>query len=883
MRRGLVSTYRLQLTPDFGFAAAAALADYLGRLGVSHLYASPYLQAARGSQHGYDVVDPTRVNEELGGAAGHRVLVQALGEHDLGQVLDIVPNHMSIGSAENAWWRDVLENGPSSLYASYFDVDWEHPEARLQNKVLLPVLGDHYGRVLEAGEIRLRRDGEEFQLAYHEHRFAVAPRPLGELLRGAAARAEHDELGFIAGGLSRLPLPTATDRDSTRRRHRDKQVLLRLLNELLAREPALAAAVDEELDRINENVDELDAFIDRQNYRLSYWRSAGRDLGYRRFFDINTLVGLRVEDEAVFEETHRLVLGWVREGVLDGLRIDHPDGLRDPESYLRRLRGAAPAAWIVVEKILEPDERLPATWPVDGTTGYDFLNTVGGVLLDPRGEEPLTRLYASFTGETTDYHALVREKKHQVLHDVLGSDVNRLTELMLRICERHRRYRDFTRHEVHEVIREVVACFPVYRSYVNAETGRLSREDRQAIQAAVAGARAARDDLDPELIGFLEELLSLRWEGELESELAMRFQQLTSPAMAKGAEDTAFYSFNRFVALNEVGGDPSRFGLQVEEFHEAMLERQARAPQAMLTTSTHDTKRGEDVRARLWLLAEIPDRWEQAVERWSALAERHRTGALPDRNTEYLLYQTLVGAWPIGVERLTSYMEKAVREAKVHTSWTRQDQEYEAAVMHLARGVLKDEELRASIEEFVRPLVGPGRVNALAQLLVKLTAPGIPDLYQGTELWESSLVDPDNRRPVDFARRRHLLERLDETPVADPATDEEGVSKLRLAARALALRRQRPEAFGTEATYRPLAASGPFAGHLVAFTRSETVAAVAPRWPLARPDGWEETAVELPPGRWRHVVTGAGGIGGPAQIGALLADFPVALLAREEE
>jgi (1->4)-alpha-D-glucan 1-alpha-D-glucosylmutase len=881
MRGETRATYRVQVHAGFTFDDAAAIADYLAELGISHLYSSPYLQARRGSTHGYDVVNHQWVNEELGGGEAHVRLCNTLQKHGLGQVLDVVPNHMAITGQENPWWWDVLENGPSSRYAAYFDVDWDPPEARLHNTVLLPVLGDHYGRVLEAGELRLERQNASFTIHYYDHLFPVGPRSLDSLLGIAAERCQSDTLAFIADALAWLPLSTATDWASVQRRHRDKEVLRGQLTQLLAEQPEVAAAIDTIIAEVNANPDALDALLERQNYRLAFWRAAARDLGYRRFFDINTLVALRMEDERVFADTHALVLRWLAAGVLDGLRIDHPDGLRDPEMYCRWLHQACPQAWIVVEKILEPGERLPDTWPVAGTTGYDFLNRVGGLFVDPAGEQPLTELYTAFTGESSDYVALMREKKHQALRELLGSDVNRLTALFVAICERFRRHRDYTRHELHEVLREVIACFPIYRTYVQAETGRVSDDDTHYINEAVERAKGNRPDLDEVLFDFLRDLLSLRIRGAPETELVMRFQQLTGPTMAKGVEDTVFYCFNRLISLNEVGGDPSRFGVALEEFHQACLEAQQRWPQAMLATSTHDTKRSEDVRVRIHLLSEIPERWGEAVQRWAALNDRYRRAGWPDRNAEYLLYQTLVGAWPIGVERATAYMEKAVREAKVHTSWTNINGAYEEALHAFVAAVLTDEAFLADLEAFVMPLVEPGRVNALSQTLIKLTAPGVPDLYQGTELWDLSLVDPDNRRPVDYNQRRRLLAKLlGATPEVIWAQREEGLPKLWVIRQALSLRRRQPELFGPRGDYQPLRARGARAEHVVAFARGTGAITVVPRLGLGLNGDWANTTLELPPGQWRNELTGDDTSGGMVRLADLFERFPVCLLAR---
>jgi (1->4)-alpha-D-glucan 1-alpha-D-glucosylmutase len=876
-----LSTYRVQLRAEFGFDDAVAIAGYLADLGISHLYSSPYLQAAKGSTHGYDVTDPTRVNEELGGEEAHARLCRALGEKGLGQVLDIVPNHMAITERSNTWWWDVLENGPSSRYAAYFDVDWKAPQERLRDTVLLPILGDHYGRVLENGELELVRRGGRFEIHYHEHRMPVAPRSLDTLIAGAARRCGSPDLAFIADSLGQLPLSTATDRESIARRHRDKEVLAGQLARLAQEKPEVERALDDAVAAVNADPDKLDELLQRQNYRLAFWRTAGQELDYRRFFDVHTLIGLRMEDERVFADTHALVLQWLRDGVLDGVRIDHPDGLRDPEEYLERLRDEAPEAWIVVEKILEPGEALRESWPVEGTTGYDFLNRAGGLLVDPEGEGPLTGLYRELTGEAADWNEMVREKKLLVLGELLASDVNRLAEVFLQVCERHRRYRDFTRFELRQALREVVASFPVYRTYARAEIGEVTDADRRYAGEAIEAAKARRPDLPADLFDFFRDLLLLEVRGPAESELVMRFQQLTGPAMAKGVEDTSFYNFHRLVSLNEVGGSPGEFGVSVEEFHRVSAEAQRLWPGAQLATSTHDTKRSEDVRARISLLSEIPERWGEVARRWFERNARHRRGDLPDRNAEYLLYQTLVGAWPISAERVNAYMEKAVREAKAHTSWTRNNAEYEEALRGFVDAVLADPGFVADLEGFVADLVGPGRINSLSQTLLKLTAPGVPDFYQGTEVWDLSLVDPDNRRPVDYELRRRLLADLERgmTPEEILARMDEGLPKLWLIRQGLHLRRRLPEAFRRD--YEPLRASGPRADHAVAFLRGGAVVAVAPRLPLRLGGDWGETVLELPPGSWRNELTGEEVEGGaPRTLSGLLARFPVALLSR---
>ena len=877
-----LSTYRVQLRPGFGFDEAAAIGGYLADLGITHLYSSPYLQAARGSTHGYDVVDPTRVNEELGGEEAHARFCRALGEKGLGQVLDIVPNHMAIKERRNVWWWDVLENGPASHYAFYFDVDWHPPQERLRNTVLLPILADHYGRVLEAGELKLVRRGGKFEIHYQDHRMPVAPPALDSLLAEAARRCGSPDLAFIADALGQLPLATAVDRESVARRHRDKEVLAGQLARLCEERPEIAAAVDAAVAELNADPDRLDELLQRQNYRPAFWRTAGHELDYRRFFDVHTLVGLRAEDERVFADTHALILRWLAEGVLDGVRVDHPDGLYDPRQYLDRLRAAAPEAWIVVEKILEPGERLRESWPVDGTTGYDFLNLAGGLFVDPAGEGPLTDLYVELTGQDAAWTELVREKKLLVLNELLASDVNRLAEVFLAVCERHRRHRDYTRFELRQAIREVAACFPVYRSYVRAAAGEVSPQDERSVEEAIAAAKSRRPDLSLELFDFFRDLLLLRIRGEAESELVMRFQQLTAPAMAKGVEDTAFYDFHRLISLNEVGGSPGAFGVSLDEFHRRCCEAGRLRPRSMLATSTHDTKRGEDVRARISVLSEIPEPWGRAVQRWREHNARHRRGDGPDRNIEYLLYQTLAGAWPLSVERAVAYMQKAAREAKVHTSWMQVNADYEAALEGFVRGILEDPEFTAGLESFVATAIEPGRINSLAQTLLKLAAPGVPDFYQGTEIWDLSLVDPDNRRPVDYGLRRRLLGELDRgmSPEEILGRMDEGLPKLWVIRQGLRLRCRRPAVFGPEGGYAPLYARGAGAEHAVAFLRGGEVAVVVPRLVIGLAGDWQDASIELPAGRWRNELTGEETGGGTLVLKKLLSRFPVALLAR---
>jgi (1->4)-alpha-D-glucan 1-alpha-D-glucosylmutase len=805
------ATYRLQLRPGFGFDEVAAVGPYLAALGVSHVYLSPILQAAPGSTHGYDVVDHARVNDELGGAEAHARMCLELGRAGLGQVVDVVPNHMSVASHENRWWWDVLENGPASRYAGHFDVDWNTTEARLKNKVLLPILGERYGAMLEKGDVRparegSARDGASFVVKVHDKKIPLSLPSLVEPLGRAAARTSSDELAFLADALSALPDPKGIDAGTAQRRDRDKAVIARHLGRVFEAAPEVADAVDAELAAIHADPERLDALLEQQNYRLAFWRAARHDLDYRRFFDVNTLAGLRMGEERVFQDTHGLVLSWAQEGVVDGLRIDHPDGLRDPEGYLRRLRQASPRAWIVVEKILEHEESLPESWPCDGTTGYDFAVRATGLQVDPAGEGPLTEAWAGFVGGDVprEWERLVRRKKRLVLRELFSADVGRLVALLVELCERDRRFRDYTRQELREPIEELLACLPVYRTYARGGEP-ASERDVKVVDFAVAAAKEERPQLDDGLLQFFRALLCGHGTGDLEQKVCSRFQQLSGAVMAKGCEDTAFYCHHRLVALNEVGGDPSRVGEPPAALHAWLAGIQARWPGTMLALSTHDTKRSADVRARLALLSECAPEWLEAARRWSAAAEKHRAGKWPDKGMEYLLWQTLVGAWPLPLERLGPVpREGRARGQAPHLVDDSVDEEYEAAVQAFAKGVMGDADLLADVKRFVDTLVGPGRTAALATQALQLCAPGVPDLYQGTEVWDLSLTDPDNRRAVDYDARRALLADLESASVEDAlARADEGAPKLWLISRVLGLRREHPEWFGAEAAYAP--------------------------------------------------------------------------------
>ncbi len=884
------STYRLQLHKDFTFDDAAAIADYLRALGISHVYSSPYLQAAPGSAHGYDVVSHQMVNEELGGAEGHDRFCKKLGEADLGQVLDIVPNHMSLGK-ENRYWWDVLENGTSSRYASFFDIDWQPQEERLRDKVLVPILSDQYGRVLQSGGIKVTRRGNKFQVECSGQTLPVAPTSLPVILARAAEYAKSDTLSFLAASFGRLPQPEYVDRRTILARHRDKVVLYGLLERLGNEELEIGGSIDQSVTELNGNMDGLDDFLNQQNYRLAYWKTADQQLSYRRFFDVNTLIGLRVERGYVFEETHALVIDWLKRGVIDGVRVDHPDGLRDPLEYMKRLRQHAPDAYVVGEKILEPGEFLRESWPIEGTSGYDFLNVAAGILVAPEGMVDLTSVYGEFTGQPTEFPAIGHEKKIAVSQEALGSDVNRLTSLFVEICEANRDRRDYTRTEVRRAIREVAACFGVYRTYVVPEREEITEEDRRHIEEATECAKSQRQDIDGGLFDFMRDVLTMTVQGKQESEFVMRFQQFTGPVMAKGVEDTAFYCFNRLTGMNEVGSDPGRNGLSVAEFHAYCTKMLATHPATLTTLSTHDTKRSDDVRARLAVLSEIPGRFGSAVQRWSRMNNAFRTGLrgsalMPDRNTEYLYYQTLIGAWPLPMDRAQAYMLKAVREAKQQTSWVANNSEFEEALRMFIELTLNYAPFLRELQQFVGRVQDAGRVNSLTQTLLKHTAPGVPDLYQGTELWDLSLVDPDNRRPVDYDVRKRLLCELKHMSGQDVAAQimlraDEGLPKLWTIHKALELRRERPECFGAEAEYTPLEVDGDKHDHVIAYLRGEDVVTVVPRLTLKLGGAWKDTIVVLPKGKWRNRLTGGSVEGGVITMKVLLKDFPVALLVRE--
>jgi (1->4)-alpha-D-glucan 1-alpha-D-glucosylmutase len=863
------ASYRLQLHPGFTFADAAAAVPYLRELGISHLYLSPVLEAAPGSTHGYDVVDPDRVSAALGGEAGFAALIEAARTAGLGILLDIVPNHMSIAGTANRWWVDVLENGSASYYAHYFDVDWGSGEDR----VLLPVLGERYGRALTSGALAIARSGAGFEVRVGELRFPLAPRTLGRIVRRAGERIADIELQFLGDALEELP--RTGQASARRRRHRDKRVLLGRLAQL---DGKVSAAIDAELAAINGDPVELDAILEAQNYRLAHWSVAGSQLSYRRFFDIASLVAIRNEEPDVLAASHHRIFGWLGDGTIDGVRVDHIDGLRDPATYLHRVRDAFPAEtapWIVVEKILGHGEQLPASWPVDGTTGYDFMEHVGALFVDRDGEAPLTETFRAYTGQPFDPAAESRRARLDVMSDALHSELARLTELAMRTCATSPACRDYTRAEVEATLAELLAGYPTYRTYLGGDRpGQASDPiDRERIARASEAARQARPDLDRDLIGFLEAALAFELATPESLELAHAAQQVSGPIVAKGDEDTLLYRQVRLLARCEVGADIATFAIGPEEVHARLAQG---PPRSLLATSTHDSKRGEDVRARLAVLSELPEAWTAAVWRWRERAQAGWGDAAPDRIFEYAMWQTLVGAWPLTLERAQRFAEKATREARLRTSWRRPDAAYEAARTRWLEAVYADRELVTDLAAFAATLRAHGDRNSLAQLLVKLTAPGIPDFYQGSELRDDALVDPDNRRPVDLVERARLLQDMTGAGPHDAVRDL-GLAKLWTIRRVLDLRALAPERFA--APYRALAASGTHAHRVFAFARGDDLVSVVPRLGV-RADTWRATTIVLGPGTWRDAISDLEVRGGEIAVAALWRALPIALLSR---
>jgi (1->4)-alpha-D-glucan 1-alpha-D-glucosylmutase len=948
------ATYRLQLNRDFTFARATAIVPYLAALGISHCYISPCLKARPGSMHGYDIVDHNSLNPEIGSPEDFDRFVDALHRNSMGLILDIVPNHMGVMGSDNAWWLDVLENGESSIYAGFFDIDWHPLKDELDGKVLIPVLHDHYGAVLESGELKLVFDSTrgEFNILYHEHRFPIDPREYPRILQqcsGALTRklGDHNadvlEFQSLVTAFGHLPGRQDVSGDYIAERNRDKELHKHRLAELCARHPEIASCIALVVEKVNgtpadsASFEELHELIKAQAFRLANWRVAADDINYRRFFDTNDLAGIRVENETVFEATHGFVLKLMADGKVDGLRIDHPDGLYDPGQYFELLKsGIAKATndfssterspcYVVIEKILTGSERLPIEWPVCGTTGYDFANLVNGLFVKPEAAKRLESIYRNFIDDELNVDDLAYRCRKLIIRVALASELSVLANQLSRIALTKRRTCDFTLNGLREALMEVLASFPVYRTYLSRRG--ISEKDALYIRIAVASAKRRSPVADITIFDFVRDALLTRIAENQDPDyrnavttFAMRFQQFTAPVMAKGLEDTAFYRYNRLVSLNDVGSDFHRFGTYVADFHSENQLRFRDWPHSMLATSTHDSKRSEDVRSRINVLSEIPELWGLRVREWrrfnrglkSPVDDRYA----PSPNDEYLLYQTLVGAWPSEPlndaddwktfrERMENYMLKAIREAKKNTSWLNRNAEYEGAVSSFVRALLKPGGQNRFLDDFLpfqRRVARFGLWNSLSQTLLKLTSPGVPDIYQGTELWDFSLVDPDNRRPVDYTRRERLfestrelgdasrdrsLERLLETP-------EDGQLKLFLIWKTLCLRKQQAGVF-QQGEYQPLEVRGAKANHVVAFIRKSekaSILVVVPRLvaglltdvdiPPIGPRVWDDTRITLPDyggrNKCRNVFTGKL-LNSATQISLAeaLAEFPLAL------
>jgi len=956
-----VSTYRIQLNRTCTFRDVAKLVPYLHDVGITDLYCSPYFTAVPGSMHGYDVVDPTTLNPDIGTEEEYRAFIDELHRRGMGQLLDVVPNHMGITFQLNQWWQDVLENGPSSPYASFFDIDWDPVKPELRDKVLLPILGGHYGVVLENGELRLVYEAGRFLIQYHDHRLPVAPKPssrilthrLDQLIAESGADDPHVlELESIITALKHLPSQQDREPALVAERYREKEIIRRRLAALVEGSASIRLFIEENVRLINgttgdpTSFDLLDEILNHQAYRLAYWQVAAEEINYRRFFDINELAAIRMENPAVFEETHRLLLRLVKAGAVTGLRIDHVDGLYDPDDYLRKLQGWARRElpevadtetrplYLIVEKILGVNERIPESWPVHGNTGYDFLALINGLFVNRAQEPSIDAAYARFIGKENFFEELAYQCKRLIMNVSMASELNVLGHQLNRLSERDRRSRDYTLNSLTHAIREIIACFPVYRSYITPTAGEILGRDRTFIWQAVARAKRRNPAVTGLVFDFVRDLLLQQADSHAAHDderlrFVMKFQQTTSPVTAKGIEDTAFYRFNRLVSLNEVGADPQQFGMTPTMVHQQLKERQGRWPATLSATATHDTKRGEDVRVRISVLSEMPKLWSQQVTLWSKVNQKWKVsgeqGPMPTADDEYLLYQMLIGAWPLTRldeqqheefrARIHAYMNKAIKEAKVRTSWVNPDSEYEEAMRHFVFGVLNRSEARDFLDDFL-PFQGRiaqyGIYNSLAQLLIKITAPGVPDFYQGTEFWDLNLVDPDNRRPVDFGLRQTVVASWQSAGDSVQARQAllndllahraDGRIKLWLTTEGLRYRRAHAALF-QQGEYVPLQVSGAKQEHLFAFARiqgDQAVVVVVPRLltgviedPTELPVGeriWGDTRVTMPSWKddspYQNVLTGSQSAttsdDGRQTIAAaeILRDCPIALMER---
>jgi (1->4)-alpha-D-glucan 1-alpha-D-glucosylmutase len=948
------ATYRLQLNKDFTFVQATAIVPYLAALGISHCYISPILKARPGSMHGYDIVDHNSLNPEIGTPEEFDRFVNTLHQQGMGLIVDIVPNHMGIMGSDNAWWLDVLENGEASAYSCFFDIDWHPLKEELHGKVLVPVLHDHYGAVLESGELKLafRADRGEFDVVYRDHRFPVDPREYPRILQTCAdspaaqlGEQNPDLLEFqsLITAFSHLPARNESASERIAERNRDKEIHKRRLAALCERSPEIAACVNAAVDSINgtpqnsASFEQLHELIKAQTFRLANWRVASDDINYRRFFDTNDLAAICMENEAVFRATHHLILDFIAQGKIDGLRIDHPDGLYDPAQYFQRLRQAIAEAtsadgkdgrYVVIEKILTGAERLPSDWAVSGTTGYDFSNLLNGLFIDRSAAARFERIYRNFTGNVTTFDDIAYRCRKLIIRVALASELNVLAHQLSRIALAKRTTCDFTLNSLGDALTEVVANFPVYRTYISP-CG-ISDSDTEYIRRAVALAKWRSPAADTSIFDFVREVVLTRIaEGQdvayrkAVGGFAMKFQQFTSPVMAKGLEDTAFYRYNRLVSVNDVGGDLRRFGTTPNEFHLANQERLRDWPHTMLATSTHDSKRSEDVRTRIDVLSELSGLWRLRVRDWRRLNRTHRKMVndkpAPSANDEYLLYQTLIGAWPSEPlkseddvknfsQRIQNYMLKSMREAKQNTSWINRNEDYENAVSAFIKAVTTPGDQNKFLKDFApfqQRVARIGLWNSLSQTLLKLTAPGVPDIYQGNDLWDFSLVDPDNRRPVDYDLRREMFASISNCSGPEKAcvaslleNPEDSRLKLYVTWKTLCLRKDHPDLF-RRGEYVPLTVQGDKANHVIAFLRKfqgTQALVVAPRLiagllndqttPPIGPAVWGDTRIVLPKdvaaGSYTNLLTGEGlsfpnRDAAPLAVSQILADFPVGL------
>jgi (1->4)-alpha-D-glucan 1-alpha-D-glucosylmutase len=857
-----IATYRLQLHAGFPLSTAQSVLAYLAELGISHVYLSPCLQAVPGSLHGYDVVDPTKISADLGGEQAWNSFVNAARGLKLRILLDIVPNHMS-ASQHNPWWDDVLQHGPFSEFAEFFDI--RNPQGR-PFCVHICSLAKPYGAALQSGELRIEIAHGKPRVKHYENTWPLGPASWGQLLPAAGERC--------FGELERLQLivSPAADDVLAYRRHmaRAQQVLAEALE---------AGVLQSAVDRLLNDNALFDGVLRQQFYMLHGWKLSGELTNYRRFFDIDTLIGIRAELPNVAAATHARIEQMISGGQIDGVRVDHPDGLREPLRYFERLRRLLPQGRIYIEKILDNDERLNGDWPIDGTVGYDFLAKVNRLWMDDQRTDVLTTTYSDFTGHSVNFGKLVREKKRAIIESTFSGALEQLALMALMISRADWQTRDLSPRQLRAALEKLITALPIYRTYRTADT--LYEEDKRALLEALQSARIGSPDIDGAVFDFLAALFTKSPLNDTEADFIARWQQLTPAVMAKGVEDTTFYCFDRLVSCNEVGSQASLIGISADKFHEFCNYLGDRWPNSMLATSTHDNKRSEDVRARISILSEIPDRWSEALHQWSQLNTNAWQNRLPDRHAEYLLYQTLIGAWPIDRDRTWAYMLKACREAKINTSWHEPNNSFEEKIRGFVGGVFDTPEFIASLERFVEPLILPGRINSLAQTLIKMVAPGVPDFYQGTELWDLSLVDPDNRRPVDFNTRLAMLRRARRMAAAEVLMEwDSGVPKLWMTARLLAIRRKRAEDFSAASKYQPLVAQGTHLGRLLAFRRGENLIAVVPRFTMTLAGEWGDTRLPLPGGVWRNGFTDQliQREVSPAELFGL---FPVALLIRD--